>query len=166
MRWSTRLLPADPARVNAEHRPRLPDWFPLPNAKVLRKDPDDETSVDNSPENRARVRWQTAQQAACEGPHDGTHPVVEHAGSTPPPRLILDAGGTVYTRSDHESNKHVVTYRYSPGDSPSHGAYMRAVEDAYAEFGRTYAEEARHDDPQHHGVHVTVPTDGRPPSLF
>lgn len=155
---AARFLPADPARVNREHHPRLPDWWPLPGAKVLRRDPEDEATLDESPANRARVRWAQALKEACEGPHDSpTLMQVEYRGAEPPPTLTVDDGRTTYVRSDAESNRHVAVYRYSPGDSLGHALYMRAVEDGYAEYGRTYAEGARHDDPQHDSV---------PPGLF
>ena len=148
------LRPAHPSMVGDEHKPTLPDWFPLPGSKVLRSDPDDPDTADESPENRIRVREQARTTAACEGPHDGEKRVAFTADDEPPKVLWLDDGRTAYLRSDAESARVLVVYRYSPATSPGHDLYMRAVEDAYAEYGRTYAQEARHDDPQHFGVHL------------
>lgn len=143
------LRPAHPSMVGDEHKPTLPDWYPLPGAKVLRRDPEDPDTVDASPENRVRVREQERTAAACEGPHDGERRVAYTTDPEPPRVLWLDDGRTAYLRSDAESERVLIVYRYSPADSPGHRLYMGAVEDAYAEYGQTYAEGARHDAPQH-----------------
>lgn len=138
------LKPADPERLNREHLPTIPAWFPLPGSREL-IDPDTGLPTGKTPE---QVRRAYAITAACEGPHDGQPggKVQWPEGGAPPDELAFVEGQAVYRLSRRESNERALVYRYSPGDSLIHPTLMRAVEDAFSQAGPQYAQEAREDD--------------------
>lgn len=137
------LKPARADRIDAEHLPVIPAWWPLPDAREL-IDRDTGTPTGATPD---QVRRGRALLEASQGPHDGERMTVTFRdGAAPPPEVVLADGLVVY-RIDHvDSNKRVLTYRYSPADSQIHAGAMRAVEEAFAEYGSQYALEAREDD--------------------
>ena len=143
-----RLMPADPGKLRAEDMPVIPEWWPLPRARELRLVPaDDGSPTDDTTENCNRVRHARAVAEACEGPMDGQRKQVRReADGSPPAQLVLFDGLCVYVRDDSLSNRHQAAYRYSPQLSPMHPRAMRAVEDGFSEYGKSYAEGAREDD--------------------
>lgn len=136
------LKPARPDRIDPEYLPAIPTWWPLPDSRELI---DRETGQPTG-HTADEVRRGRQLQEACSGPHDGERLMAHWRDSSPPDELVFAEGLVVY-RIDHlESNKHVLTYRYSPADSLIHAGAMRGVEESFAEYGKAYAMEARNDD--------------------
>lgn len=135
------LKSGDASKLRDEDLPSLPAWFPLP----MLDDDGREIAIDSA--QRDALRAARARLEALQGPFDGRRELVAlQRDGSPPRELVLLEGRCIYTLDELESNKHHATYRYSPQLSLMHHNAMRAVEDGFNEYGKQYAQEARHDD--------------------
>lgn len=140
------LLPARPSALRAEHVPNVPEWFPLDRGPDENGEP--RPPYTDAERRELRQRWR--RNEACTGPFDRQRVVVTFDEQTGPPQSFVPVGSPSvrYVLDRDDSTEHKLAYRYDP-TCAMHAPAMRAIEEAFTEYGREYAiastQEATHD---------------------